>query len=305
MLSTQNSSAHGLDVFRLAGGMHAEGTRTGRRARGSKAAAPAPAATPAYPTRVYFGDTHLHTALSMDAGAAGAKLMPADAYRFAKGEEVTGASGQKAKLSRPLDFLVVADHSDQMGLITDLKAGKPELLAVPMAKRWYDLMKAGKANEAIMDLVTNFAQGKFPKEIQYVPGTPGYIAAWQGTIKAAEDANQPGKFTAFIGYEWTSLVKGNNLHRNVIFRDNGDKASQVEPFIAGGPPGQPRSARAVEVDGVLRSQDRRPGAGDRAQRQPQQRHDVSADRVIQRQADRSRVRARRAPTASASTKSRR
>ena len=99
----------------------------------------------------------------MDAGAAGAKLLPADAYRFAKGEEVTGASGQKAKLSRPLDFLVVSDHSDQMGLITDLKAGKPELLAVPMAKRWYDLMQAGKSDEAIMDLVTNFAQGKFPR----------------------------------------------------------------------------------------------------------------------------------------------
>jgi Protein of unknown function (DUF3604) len=200
--------------------------------------ATAPAASAAYPTRVFFGDTHLHTALSMDAGAAGAQLLPADAYRFAKGEQVTGASSQKAKLSRPLDFLVVSDHSDQMGLITDLKAGKPELLAVPMAKRWYDLMQAGKNSEAIMDLVTNFAQGKFPKEIQYIPGTPGYIATWQGIVKAAEDANQPGKFTAFIGYEWTSLVKGNNLHRNVIFRDNGDKASQVEPFIAG-PPGSP------------------------------------------------------------------
>lgn len=205
----------------------------------AKPAAPAAEVVPAYPTRVYFGDTHLHTALSLDAGAAGAKLLPADAYRFAKGEEVTGASGQKAKLARPLDFLVVADHSDQMGFITDLVAGKPEILAVPMAKRWYDLMQAGKAGEAIIDLVTNFAQGKFPKEIQYVPGTPGYTAAWQGTIKAAEDANQPGKFTAFIGYEWTSLVKGNNLHRNIIFRDNADKASLVEPFIAGGPPGSP------------------------------------------------------------------
>lgn len=204
-----------------------------------EAAASVAAASADYPTRVFFGDTHLHTALSMDAGAAGAKLLPADAYRFAKGIEVTGASGQKAKLSRPLDFLVVADHSDQMGLITDLKAGKPELLAVPMAKRWYDLMQAGKSDVAIMDLVTNFAQGKFPKEIQYVPGTPGYIAAWQGTIQAAEEANEPGKFTAFIGYEWTSLVKGNNLHRNVVFRDNGDKARQVEPFIAGGLPGSP------------------------------------------------------------------
>src|SRR5688572_16455757 len=128
------------------------------------ATAPAPAASPEYPTRVYFGDTHLHTALSMDAGAAGANLLPADAYRFAKGEEVTGATGQKAKLARPLDFLVVADHSDQMGLITDLQAGKPELMKVPMAKQWYDMMQAGKAQQAMMSIITTFAQGKFPKE---------------------------------------------------------------------------------------------------------------------------------------------
>jgi hypothetical protein len=198
----------------------------------AQAPTPVAAAQPTadYPTRVFFGDTHLHTALSLDAGASGTKLMPADAYRFAKGEEVTGASGQKAKLSRPLDFLVVADHSDQMGLITDLKAGKPELLANPMAKQWYDQMQAGKGGDAMMSIVTTFAQGKFPKDIMYNPGTPGYQATWQSIIKAAEEANQPGKFTAFIGYEWTSLVTGNNLHRNVIFRDNAEKANQVEPF---------------------------------------------------------------------------
>ena len=196
----------------------------------AQTAAPSKAPSADYPTRVYFGDTHLHTALSLDAGASGTQLMPADAYRFAKGEEVTGASGQKAKLSRPLDFLVVTDHSDQMGLITDLKAGKPEILANPMAKQWYDLMQAGKGGEAAMSIVTAFGQGKFPKEIMYNPGTPGYHSTWLGIIKAAEDANQPGKFTAFIGYEWTSLVTGNNLHRNVIFRDNADKATQVEPF---------------------------------------------------------------------------
>ena len=188
------------------------------------------APAPAYPTRPYFGDTHLHTALSLDAGAAGARLLPPDAYRFAKGEEVTGASGQKAKLARPLDFLVVTDHSDQMGMITDVIAGKPEVLKIPEAKHWYDLMRAGKTQEAAMDIVTTFAQGKFPKALQYNPGTQGYRDTWMGIIQAAEDANQPGKFTAFIGYEWTSLVAGNNLHRNVLFRDNGDKARQVEPF---------------------------------------------------------------------------
>ncbi len=202
------------------------------------AAAPAVAASADYPTRVFFGDTHLHTGMSMDAGVSGTRLMPADAYRFAKGQEVTGSSGQKAKLSRPLDFLVVADHSDQMGLITDLVAGKPALLANPTAKRWYDMMQSGKAAEATIDLVTTFSQGRFPKEIAYNPGTPGYGAAWETTIEAAESANEPGKFTAFIGYEWTSLVKGNNLHRNVIFRDNGDKARQVEPYTTY-PPGSP------------------------------------------------------------------
>lgn len=200
-------------------------------------AAPPPAALveaapPAamHPARVFFGDTHLHTGMSLDAGTAGARLMPADAYRFAKGEEVTSATGQKTKLSRPLDFLVVADHSDQMGFISDLIAGKPELLKNAKAKQWYDLMQAGKAQEAALDLIKTFAQGKFPKEIAYVPGTPGYGAAWQATIKAAEEANAPGRFTAFIGYEWTSLVNGNNLHRNIIFRDNADRASQVEPY---------------------------------------------------------------------------
>jgi hypothetical protein len=200
------------------------------RAPGAATVAPAATVAAAYPTHVYFGDTHLHTALSLDAGVAGARLMPADAYRFAKGMEVTGASGQKAKLSRPLDFLVVTDHSDQMGLVTDLIAGKPEILANPTAKRWYDMMKAGKNAEATIELVTSFSQGTFPKEIMYNPGTKGYIDTWHGIIQAAEDANEPGKFTAFIGYEWTSLVTGNNLHRNVIFRDNADKARQVEPF---------------------------------------------------------------------------
>ena len=84
-----------------------------------------------YPTRPFFGDTHLHTSFSFDAGAFGARLTPRDAYLFAKGNEVTASSGQPAKLSRPLDFLVVADHSDNMGFFPDLLAGKPELLTSP------------------------------------------------------------------------------------------------------------------------------------------------------------------------------
>jgi uncharacterized protein DUF3604 len=183
-----------------------------------------------YPTRPFFGETHLHTSFSMDAGAFGARLPPREAYRFARGEQVTSSTGQPVKLGRPLDFLVVTDHSDNMGFFPDLFAGKPELLADPTGRKWYDMMQSGKGAEAAMDIIVSFSQGTFPKDLMYFPGTRPYRGAWQETIAAAEQYNEPGRFTAFIGFEWTSNTGGNNLHRNVIFRDNGDKASQVEPF---------------------------------------------------------------------------
>jgi Protein of unknown function (DUF3604) len=183
-----------------------------------------------FPTRPFFGDTHLHTSFSMDAGAFGARLGPADAYRFAKGQEVVASSGQRAKLSRPLDFMVVADHSDNMGFFPDLLAGKPEMLSDPTGRKWYDMVQSGKGAEAAIEIIVAFSQGTFPKKLMYLPGTAAYRSAWRETIKAAEDANEPGRFTAFIGFEWTSNTGGNNLHRNVIFRDGGTKASLVEPY---------------------------------------------------------------------------
>ncbi|MFL5021392.1 MAG: DUF3604 domain-containing protein [Microvirga sp.] len=183
-----------------------------------------------FPTRPFFGDTHLHTSFSMDAGAFGARLGPKEAYRFARGEQLTASSGQPVKLSRPLDFLVVADHSDNMGFFPDLFAGKPEVLADPTGRQWYDLIQSGRGAEAALQIIGAFSQGTFPKDLMYMPGTRPYRGAWQETIAAAEQYNEPGRFTAFIGYEWTSNTGGNNLHRNVIFRDNGDRASQVEPF---------------------------------------------------------------------------
>ena len=183
-----------------------------------------------FPTRPLFGDTHLHTAMSFDAGMFGARLGPVDAYRFAKGEEVTTSSGQRARLSRPLDFMVVADHSDFMGLAPDFLGGKPEVLADPTARRWFELIREGKPGEAFAELLPLYGAGKMPATMQYLPGSPGYHSAWLATIQAAEQANEPGRFTAFIGYEWTSNTGGNNLHRNVIYRDDGSKASQIEPY---------------------------------------------------------------------------
>ena len=189
-----------------------------------------------FPNRPYFGDTHGHTSFSMDAGAFGARIDPRGAYRFAKGHEITASSGQQARLSRPLDFLVVADHSDNMGFFPDLFAGKPNILANATGRKWFDMVKGGKGADAAIEIIIAFSQGTFPKDIFYGSGTPAYTDAWMETIKAAEEANEPGRFTAFIGYEWTSNTGGNNLHRNVVFRDDARRASQVVPFTVY-PPG--------------------------------------------------------------------
>ncbi len=190
-----------------------------------------------YPTRPYFGDTHVHTSYSMDAGAFGARLTPRDAYVFAKGNEVTSSTGQKVKLSRPLDFLVVTDHSDGFGFFPLIFAGTPDIMADPQGKKWHDMIKSGQGSEAAIDIIVNFGKGTISKAIFPVPGTTAYRGAWDETIKAAEEANEPGRFTAFIGYEWTSNTGGNNLHRNVIFRDNGDKAGEIEPYTTQKPLG--------------------------------------------------------------------
>ncbi len=182
-----------------------------------------------FPTMPLFGDTHLHTSYSFDAGAFGARLGPTEAYRFARGEEILSNTGQPVKLSRPLDFLVVADHSDGMGFFPLLIGGDPEVLATPQGRKWYDQIKGGQGAEAAIDIIVSFSNNRMPKGFP-TPGTSSYRNAWQETIKAAEVNNEPGRFTAFIGYEWTSNTSGNNLHRNVVFRGNGAQASQVEPF---------------------------------------------------------------------------
>ncbi|MEE8360685.1 MAG: DUF3604 domain-containing protein [Gemmatimonadales bacterium] len=185
-----------------------------------------------FPTQVFWGDTHLHTALSMDAGAFGARLTPDDAYRFARGEELTSSTGLRVKLSRPLDFLVVADHSDNMGFFPRLFAGDPDFLADPTGKRWYQMIQEGgqEGVKVAVEVIQMFSQGTFPEALASPPGSEAYRNAWDETIDAAEKYNDPGRFTAFIGYEWTSTGGGNNLHRVVVYRDGGDKAGIMEPY---------------------------------------------------------------------------
>ena len=190
-----------------------------------------------FPERVYWGDTHLHTSFSVDAGAFGCRLGPREAYRFAKGQEVMASSGQPARLARPLDFLVVADHSDGFGFFPLLFKGDPKITADPQGRRWYEMLQKGQGAAVAIEILTNFGKGTISKAILPVPGTVAYQGAWEEIIKAAEEANDPGRFTTFIGFEWTSNTGGNNLHRNIVFRDDGSKASLIEPYTTQKPLG--------------------------------------------------------------------
>lgn len=187
-----------------------------------------------FPSIIYWGDTHLHTALSLDAGLFGNTLGHEEAYRFARGEEIKSSTGLPVKLSRSLDWIVITDHSDMMGIATDIQRGAPNVLAVPKGREWHEGFQKGgnAAAEAAFDLVTHFAQMKIPEKLlnDYSPGSPIYNKVWEHIINTADSYNEPGRFTALIGFEWTSVPKGNNLHRNVILRDSKQRAGQVTPL---------------------------------------------------------------------------
>ncbi len=196
-----------------------------------------------FPERPLWGDSHLHTSLSFDAGAFGNRLGPRVAYRFARGEEVTSTSGQRVRLARPLDWLAITDHSDGMGFTDDALAASPFVINYEQGARWSKGFRAGgqEAVDATLDMIQTFSQGKNDPEMManYSPGSRRFASIWDRVINNADKFNDPGKFTAFIAFEWTSLVKGANMHRNVIFRDNGDRARQVVPFTMTAPTGSP------------------------------------------------------------------
>jgi hypothetical protein len=206
-------------------------------------AAYSPYAGRSFPERPLWGDSHLHTSLSMDAGLFGNRLPPSEAYRLARGEEVVSSTGQAIRLSRPLDWLVIADHSDGMGMISDIASGKPGLMAYEQAARWHKGMAEGgdAAVAAALDLITTFSNDKMDPEMfaLYSPGSKLFKNLWEKIIVDAETYNEPGRFTALIGFEWTSLIEGNNMHRVVIMRDGPVRARQVVPFTMTAPQGSP------------------------------------------------------------------
>ena len=188
-----------------------------------------PYAQRGFPTQVYWGDTHVHTDNSLDARGLGVTLGPEEAFRFARGEEVTTSNGLPFKLSRPLDWLVVADHSDGMGAMKEIIAGNPNLLKDPVVKEWHTAILEGgeSAFAATMEVILSFTEGKVPA---VVLDRTFQQTVWDDYVDIAERFNEPGRFTAMIGYEWTSTESGNNLHRNVLYRDDGDRARRMVPY---------------------------------------------------------------------------
>jgi hypothetical protein len=185
-----------------------------------------------FPTRVLWGDTHLHTKLSLDARAFGVTLGPEEAYRFARGDEITTSHGERIKLSRPLDWLVVSDHSDALGAMDEVIAGNEGLLKDPKAKDWHDRIAAGgdTALAATMEIIETFA-GITGEKIPAVLIEENFVrSVWERFLATADEYNDPSRFTAFIGYEWTSTEGGNNLHRNVIYRDGAGRAKAMMPY---------------------------------------------------------------------------
>ncbi len=213
-----------------------------------------------YPTRLLWGDTHVHSYLSPDAFTFGNRsITPEQAFRFARGETVVSQGGLKAKLSRPLDFLLVSDHSEYLGIFPKVFGGSQDILATPLGQRWGSYLKENQATKVLMefgilsmgsehlehtlsqlddslnldaDVLRDPEQTSVPESIKQ--------SIWNNVGAVADQFNQPGRFTAFIGYEWTSMPGGNNLHRNVLFRDSAEKTSQLLPFssIDGGDPEQ-------------------------------------------------------------------
>lgn len=200
-----------------------------------------PAAAPAAPeeyspvvrdqsaTNLYWGDLHLHTRNSADAFTNHNEgVTPDDAFRFAMGQAISASNGMHVRLRRPLDFLAVTDHAEYLGVFPRLKDNDGRMADWKLGQLWASYMRSGervKLGRAFADaIMTNDPALRTPVAIQ--------SSIWSELSQVADRYNSPGRFTAFIGYEWTSMINGDNLHRVVLFRDNAEKASRVLPYSA-------------------------------------------------------------------------
>jgi len=216
-----------------------------------------PSINQTYPDNVYWGDTHLHTNMSIDAnGMANKALGPDEAYRFARGETIAAHNGMDVQLKRPLDFLVVADHAENIGVMPHLEAADPILLKTKTGQRWYQFLQqsplktkeiltadtGGPLSSAIDSIFNKGIHSFFwagfgakgsgfstEKSVGYIGDENFRRSVWAEVTANAERYNEPDKFTALAGFEWSA---GPSLHRVVVFRDGADKTNQVLPYSA-------------------------------------------------------------------------
>ena len=183
-------------------------------------------------SKLLWGDTHLHTSNSIDAFGFGVKLGPEEALRFARGEEVTSTGGLKAKLDRPLDFLVIADHSGGLGATKALYDAPRFMIKDPTLLRWHDQMHEGPEGmqRTTGELINMAGEGGLGKLFPPEQARKNTLKIWNQHTGIVERYNDPGKFTAFMGFEYTLMPQGDNLHRVVMFRDGKPRADQVAPY---------------------------------------------------------------------------
>ena len=239
-MKTLNPYCFNILVLILLTACNKQTKSTIERTSTEEAAKVAADAVKVYPNnQVFWGNTHLHTAISTDAFGAGTRLSTEEALRVATGEELTSNTGQRIKLARPHDFIAITDHAEGFGYFVELAKGNESLLTDAKAKEWYDLLQKSEQgdiasstklkNDIPYSLANNLlpASATDPKIV--VPLTK---SSWQNANRIVERYNKPGVFTTLHAYEWTSVTNGNNLHRNVIFRDGLDKVDSIIPFSA-------------------------------------------------------------------------
>jgi hypothetical protein len=180
-----------------------------------------------YPKNVYWGDTHLHTRNSADAYSLGnLNLTPTDAYRFARGQKITAHNGMQAQLRRPLDFLVVSDHAEYLAGYYRFDVADPLVVGTAVGDQWKVFMAEGDPIKRMGAFTGSMSD---PQDYPAFPEITRKLI-WQDVAQTADENNIPGQFTALIGYEWTSMIAGNNLHRVVLYRDGADKVARLPPF---------------------------------------------------------------------------
>ena len=193
-----------------------------------------------YPNNLYWGDTHVHTYLSPDAYPLGSRTTPDEAYRFAKGETIRASGGDEMQLARPLDFLMVSDHAENMGVMPRLAAGDPRLLKTEDGQQYYKLfpqlppLREVLKAKSLAEYQTKFralVMAKSAKSGDYGINADFRREVWEGVVAVAEKHYDPGRFTTFAGYEYSSGAPS-MLHRNVMYVGGPSQTKAWLPFSA-------------------------------------------------------------------------